>query len=269
MPPMPQWPSAPRAGEPHRVYLGGAAVDLREASDVVTAVRTRLGRTSQGPPLAVASANLDHVHHFGTGGASRDGLDAEGNAPVWLILLDGVPLARRAASLTGTLWPRLAGSDLLPELLAAARAARARVGFLGGFPETHERLAAVLARGYEELRVAGFWAPAREDLSDPKAAAALAGDIRRARVDLLVVSLGKPRQELWIQRHALASGARVLLAFGAASEFLAGSATRAPLWARRSGMEWLYRLVREPRRLWRRYCVQAPAALWRIRTGAR
>src|SRR5688572_18337072 len=126
-----------------QVVLGGAVVHLLDHEDAVTMVRERLGRTTGAgllPPLAVASANIDHIHHFGAGG--RGGLDFSSavTTPNWLVLLDGVPLKRHAARLTGRSWPLLAGSDLLPTMLAAAEAAGATVGFLGGTAESHEVL---------------------------------------------------------------------------------------------------------------------------------
>ncbi len=256
-----------------RIVLGGALVDLLRRDDVVSAVGDRLGAGGAagppGVPLAIGSANLDHVHHFGRRGRSAADIDVAGQTPEWLILLDGAPMVRRAASLTGQSWPLLAGSDLLPVLLDTAQSAGARVGFLGGSAQMHDIVRPVLADRYPDLTVAGFWAPPRADLADGEASARLAGSIRGARVDLLVVGLGKPRQERWIQRHAGASGARVLLAFGAATDFLAGTVTRAPGWVRRAGVEWLYRLALEPRRLARRYCVQGPPALWRLWTDSR
>jgi N-acetylglucosaminyldiphosphoundecaprenol N-acetyl-beta-D-mannosaminyltransferase len=241
-----------------RVTLGGTAVDLCGEEDFLAVLRDHLTGPRPAAPLAVSSANLDHIHHFGTGGRNRALLAAPG--PRWLVLLDGVPLVRRAAALTGRDWPQLAGSDLLPAVLATADDAGARVGFLGGTPAMQQRLAAVLAEAYPSLKVAGMWAPDRAGLMAP----ALADTIRAADADLLVVGLGKPRQEDWISRYAGASGARVLLGFGAAADFLAGEVSRAPRWLRRAGGEWLYRLVREPRRLFRRYCLEGPPAMWRL-----
>jgi exopolysaccharide biosynthesis WecB/TagA/CpsF family protein len=252
------------AGTSNRILLGGAVVDLKSSYEVVTAVREKF-RDSRPRvrPLAIASANLDHVHHFGTGGASRPDLDVTDPALDWLVLLDGVPLVRRAANLTGRSWPQLAGSDLLPALLEAAQATGARTGFLGGTRSMHQRLAGVLAQRYPALSVAGLWAPERGELVGDTGAA-LAVAIRAAGVDLLVVGLGKPRQERWIQRYATVSGARVLLGFGAAADFLAGTAERAPAWVRQAGGEWVYRLAHEPGRLARRYCVHGPPAMWRL-----
>jgi exopolysaccharide biosynthesis WecB/TagA/CpsF family protein len=256
------------SGPPARVVLGGTTVDLWRDDDVFAAIRDRLA-TRQGPPLAISSANLDHIHHFGPRGTSRADLDPTGASPRWAVLLDGAPLVRKAERLTAVTWPRLAGSDLLAPLLADAEALGAPVGFLGGMPAMHERLAAVLATSHPGLKVAGMWAPERAELDDPDGARALARTVRAAGVHLLVVGLGKPRQERWIQRHATESGARVLLAFGASADFLAGMVNRAPEWVQRASVEWLYRLVKEPRRLARRYCLQGPPAMWRLTTDSR
>jgi N-acetylglucosaminyldiphosphoundecaprenol N-acetyl-beta-D-mannosaminyltransferase len=225
-------------------------------------VAERLG-APRGEALVVASANLDHVYRFGRGGLHPD---PAGNASerTWLVTLDGVPLVWAARMLTRTSWPQLAGSDLLEPLLDLAESSGANVAFLGGWPEQHRRLGEVLPRRWPALRLAGFWSPGPQVIGSSREARALAEEIAGANVDLLVVGLGKPRQELWLARYADLSGAKVALAFGAAADFLAGSARRAPAWTRRLGLEWLYRLLREPRRLWRRYLVQGPVALWRV-----
>jgi exopolysaccharide biosynthesis WecB/TagA/CpsF family protein len=256
-------------GSAGRVVLGGALVDLYQRDQLIAALGARLAGPPPARPLAVASANLDHIHHFGATGAHRAVIDPDSADVEWLVLLDGAPLVRQTALLTGADWPLLAGSDLLPGILATAEDAGATVGFLGGLPTTHEILGKILAQRHPGLKVAGMWAPPRAELTDPARAAALAGAIAAVGVDLLVVSLGKPRQEQWIQRYGRESGARVLLAFGASADFLAGTARRAPAWVRRFGIEWLYRLVREPRRLARRYLIQGPPALRLLRTESR
>lgn len=247
-----------------RVVLGGAAVDLMDRETFLATVRAQLNGDRAAKPLAVASANLDHVHHFGAG---RQPLAGEGLE--WLVLLDGVPLVRRAGALTAHRWPLLAGSDMLPDVLAVGDETGATVGFLGGTEQTHRSLRPVLDNRLPGLKVGGWWSPTRHELTDRDSAAALADEIALSGIDLLVVGLGKPRQEQWIERHGVASGARVFLAFGAAADFLAGTATRAPAWVRRSGVEFAYRLAREPRRLGRRYCLQGPVALWHLWTDSR
>lgn len=254
-------------GTAQRVTLCGAAVDLTDLATVVGTITAPRGPAT-GPPLAVVSVNLDHVHHFGTGGRWHGVIEqAEARGDLaWLSLLDGAPLVARAEAVTRRTWPRLAGSDLADPVLDGAAARGLSVGFLGGSAATHERLRAVLAESRPTLRVSGTWAPSRAVVSDPVASRALAEEIRASRTDLLVVGLGKPRQELWVAEHGHLTGAHRLLAFGAVVDFLAGEVSRAPRWMADHGLEWSYRLAREPRRLARRYLVDGPVALARLRS---
>jgi len=210
-------------------------------------------------PLAVCSVNVDHLHHFGRGRRAL-GRDVE-----WLAVADGAPVAGRGAMLAHHPWPRVTGADLLPAVLTSAAENGWRIGFVGGTPAMHARLAPVLAERYPGLDVAGFWAPERAELDDPTASARLEAEIRAAAPTVLVVGLGKPRQEQWIDATGPATGAQVLLPFGAAADFLAGTVSRAPAAWQGVGAEWLYRLLQEPRRLGRRYLVQGPPAALRLR----
>lgn len=259
--PMRAAPPEPFASALHgiRLRLGGAAVDLLRRDQVLAAVEVTL--SSLGPPLFIASANLDHVHHFGRCSGRTSMFGGIPGGGQWLVLLDGMPLVWAARRLTGQHWDQLAGSDLLPEMLTVAATVRARVGFLGGSPAMHQALSRVLGERFPDLRVVGCWTPPRQDIIDFRASRRVAHDIRQARVDLLVVGLGKPHQELWLAEHGNASRARIALAFGAATDFLAGTVHRAPPRWRRTGLEWLYRLLHEPRRLGRRYLLQGPPAL--------
>ncbi|MGW0042440.1 WecB/TagA/CpsF family glycosyltransferase [Rhodococcus sp. NPDC003348] len=225
--------------------------------------------------LAVASANLDHIHHFGTDASwanhppaiSQDGAIAEEQR--WLTLLDGVPLVRKAKTETGRTWPKLSGSDLLEPILARSAADGVRVGFLGGSPTTHRHLLTAMAERFPTLETVGAWAPERSVLTNSAASMRLALEIREARVEILVVSLGKPLQENWISEFGPVTGARALLAFGAAVDFLAGRVRRAPQWVADAGLEWAWRLSREPRRLAHRYLVEAPPSLLRLECRSR
>ncbi|GAB4047206.1 WecB/TagA/CpsF family glycosyltransferase [Catellatospora paridis] len=244
-----------------RVVLGGTTVDLLNTDELMAAV-SRAVAADLPRPLAIASANIDHIHHFS---APRD-LDRSASEVEWLVLLDGVPLVRRASRLSGRAEAKLSGSDILPRVVEFAERVGATVGFLGGMPAMHERLSLALADQHPTLKVVGQWSPSRDIVDDLGASAALADEIRVAGPEILVVGLGKPRQERWIAQHGAATGARVILAFGAAADFLAGTVGRAPEWVAAMGAEWAYRLLREPRRLARRYLVQGPPAWWKLRT---
>ena len=259
-----------------RLILGGSPVDLREFDEAIGFMADR-ARSTQHPPLAVASINLDHIHHFGTGSRWSGTIAAVTPAPPendaghveWLNLIDGAPLASQAERLTGRAWPRLAGSDLIGPLLARAERDGTSIGFLGGAESTHLALGTQLATMYPRLRVAGFWAPERSELSDPLRSRAIAQEIAAAQTEMLIVGLGKPRQELWIAQYGLDTGARVLLAFGAVVDFLAGRVSRAPRWIADHGLEWAWRLALEPRRLATRYLVNGPPAYLAVRRSGR
>ncbi len=245
------------------VSLGGVPVKLMEFN---AAVEHILGRAVEAgaPPLGVCSANLDHIRHFGAGGRWSNTLDQAGTVE-WLTLIDGAPLATEARRLTGRAWPRLAGSDLVGPLLDEAGLRGLSVGFLGGSAEAHNLIRENFAVDRPNLAVAGWWAPARTTLNDDAASRQLALGISEAAPDILVVGLGKPRQELWISEYGHLTGAKVLLAFGAVVDFLAGHVRRAPSWISSNGLEWAWRLAMEPRRLSRRYLVDGPEAYFRLR----
>lgn len=247
------------------VTLGGTRVDVCTRAEVVAGVRSRLTDRA-ARPLFLASANLDHLTHFGLTGTSGTDVDFDDAAVQWLVLLDGVPLVWRTRRMVPGAVEQLAGSDLLPDLLQVAADAGCRVGVLGGTASTHRLLAEAASVRWPHLRLARCWDPTREELADPSRCRDLAHEIEAAEIDLLVVALGKPRQERFLAEHGLASGVRVAVAFGAAIDFLAGTAARAPVAVRRAGLEWLWRLGREPRRLAHRYLVEGPGAvvaLWR------
>jgi exopolysaccharide biosynthesis WecB/TagA/CpsF family protein len=252
-----------------RITLGGVPVDVRGFDEAVDLIASR-PLAQETTPLAVASINLDHIHHFGTG--SKWGTRLSASAPQraahptveWLNLIDGAPIAVRARQIVGEDCPRLAGSDLITPLLDRAQQTGASVGFLGGSLETQALLRNYLRLARPTLRISGFWSPAREELSDPDACGRLSEEISDAKTDILIVGLGKPRQELWIAEYGPATHAQVLLAFGAVVDFLAGRVRRAPRWISEAGLEWAWRLVLEPRRLARRYLVEGPSALVRI-----
>jgi exopolysaccharide biosynthesis WecB/TagA/CpsF family protein len=245
-----------------RISLGGCPVDLVERDDALAEISRRI-TTPDARALGVVSVNLDHIHHFGKGTGGAWKVDAEDEID-WLNLIDGAPLAAKATRMTGREWPRLAGSDLVGSILDLIERQDVSVGFLGGSPETHKLLRTSLAADRPNLRVSGYWAPSREELGDPARSHALALEIAALGTGVLIVCLGKPRQERWIAEYGSSTKVRVLLAFGAVVDFLAGRINRTPQSFADHGLEWAWRLYREPRRLARRYLVQGPPSMLRL-----
>ena len=208
---------------PARMVVSGNLVERYDAAEVLSIIESRLSSASSAG-LAVGSVNLDHLHHFRKSASVPHGrLD-------WLLLADGMPIAWRGRMLTARPWPRITGADLLTAVLAVAAASGQRVGILGGTAETHARLATRLADELPALSISGMWSPSAVEID--AGSPALAAAIRAACTDVLVVCLGKPLQELWIDRHGAATGARIFLPCGGAIDFMAGTTARAPEWMR-------------------------------------
>lgn len=252
-----------------RLIVGRVEVDLVDTESALSLI---MDAVSTSRPLAVASANLDHIYHFSNRSMRLNfdpAAESGGRGLRWLTLLDGMPLVRKANSLTKRQWPKLSGSDLIAPILQRATPIGARVGFLGGMPDTHRQLSKVMAVEYSAVQIAGMWAPTRSELTNHRDSQRIASEIHDADVDILVVALGKPLQENWITQYGRDTGADVLLAFGAVVDFLAGRIRRAPTLAGNLGAEWAWRLLLEPRRLSRRYLIQGPPALVQLEREAR
>lgn len=173
-----------------------------------------------------------------------------------LVTADGQPLVWLSRLLRAPLPERVAGSDLAWPLLKEAASRGASVYFLGGGSGVARIAAKVAAERYPGLRVAGTSAPFIDWRNDAEAAS-VADDIRASGASLLLVGLGCPKQELFLERHLERTGAKLGIGVGATLDFLAGNARRAPGWMQDTGLEWMHRLVQEPGRLAGRYVADA------------
>ncbi|MEX2161079.1 MAG: WecB/TagA/CpsF family glycosyltransferase [Anaerolineales bacterium] len=163
----------------------------------------------------------------------------------------------------GTVWflrllGRRAGRVYGPDLMLAACKHGATMGWrhflLGGAPDVAETLAQRLRTAVPDLVVAGTYSPPFGEMTDIDTAGMLA-QVNAARPDLIWVGLGSPKQERWMAEFRGRLDAPLLVGVGAAFDFLSGAKPQAPSWMQRSGMEWLFRLLSEPRRLWKRYAA--------------
>jgi N-acetylglucosaminyldiphosphoundecaprenol N-acetyl-beta-D-mannosaminyltransferase len=171
---------------------------------------------------------------------------------------DGVPLVWALRALGAAAQTRVYGPDLMELALPHGVQRDWRHYLYGATPETLDRLRAAAERLAPGVRIVGAHAPPFRPLTDAERAAVL-DDIRGSEADILWVGLGMPKQELWADsvRHELPGVA--IMSVGAAFDLLSGTVPQAPDWIQRMGMEWLFRLLQEPRRLWRRYLVSNPA----------
>jgi N-acetylglucosaminyldiphosphoundecaprenol N-acetyl-beta-D-mannosaminyltransferase len=178
-----------------------------------------------------------------------------------MVAPDGQPLSWLGRWLGYSGIGRVCGADLMAAVCARSASKGWRHYFYGGADGVAERLAARLSDRYPGLVVAGFDAPPFRPLTADEKATTVAR-IKAARPDIVWVGLGCPKQELWMREHVTQLDSSILIGVGAAFDFHTGRVRRAPPWMRDNGLEWLHRLLSEPRRLWRRYLLFAPRFVW-------
>lgn len=180
-----------------------------------------------------------------------------------LVLCDGTPLLWASKLLGNPLLERVAGADLVPLLLQVAAEKGYRVFLLGATPDSAARAVENLNKLHPKLVIAGSYSPPFNKLLEMDHEE-IQRRILDAKPDLLFVSLGCPKQEKWIAMHYRSLGVPVSAGVGATIDFLAGMVKRAPTWMQRVGVEWIYRLAQEPRRLFRRYAKDLWVFGWKI-----
>jgi N-acetylglucosaminyldiphosphoundecaprenol N-acetyl-beta-D-mannosaminyltransferase len=250
----------------NRLRIGALEIDPVTRDGALAAIA---GLVAAGRGGLVVTPNVDHVVI-----AERQPEFRDAYAGAALSLADGMPLLWAARLLGQPLPEKVSGSDLVLPLAELAAARRWRVFLLGAGPGVAEEAARRL-RSRFGLDVVGTGSPRiRLDGAPDDTAAALA-QVRAARPDLLLLAFGAPKQAIWAHRHRAALGAAVAVGVGASLDFIAGTARRSPRWMSQAGLEWLFRLASEPRRLWRRYLVDDPRfagivwRTWRARRRAR
>ncbi len=173
-----------------------------------------------------------------------------------LVTPDGMPLVWALRLLGAREARRVYGPDLTPLVLEAAARARLPVGFYGGAPDTLKKLLGVVRQRCPAIRIAYAWSPPFRPLT-PEEDVRVVREINSSGARILFVGLNTPKQDLWMHAHRGHVRA-VMLGVGAAFDFLAGTKPQAPRWIMPLGLEWLFRLATEPRRLWKRYLKHNP-----------
>jgi N-acetylglucosaminyldiphosphoundecaprenol N-acetyl-beta-D-mannosaminyltransferase len=170
---------------------------------------------------------------------------------------DGMPIVWALRLLGARGVTRVYGPDLLLALSAISAARGFSQYYLGGAPGVADALGETLRERYPGLVVAGTYCPPFRALEEAEELAMLDG-INASGAQMVWVGLGSPKQDLWMARYRPQLAAPLLVGVGAAFDFLTGRQRQAPPWMRRAGLEWLFRLGSDPRRLWRRYLISNP-----------
>lgn len=171
-----------------------------------------------------------------------------------MVTADGMPLVwlQRRAGIKEA--ERVYGPDLLMDLCEQGRALGLRHYFCGGLPGVAEKLAANLQQGYPDLQILGVYSPPVEEFQEiinPQ----IIERLNTTNANIIWVGLGSPKQDLWMHLYRPFLHAPLLIGVGAAFDFHSKNKRQAPKWMQRYGLEWLFRLIQEPRRLWQRYSI--------------
>ena len=228
-----------------RVRFGTVLVDAVRFEEALLRIEALVDAQAGG---VVFTPNVDHVVV-----AEREPRLRAAYARCNLSLADGQPLVWTSGLLGLQLPEKVSGSDVLRPVFALAARRKYRVYLLGAAPGVAEESARRLKEEYG-LEVCGFDAPTVRLTPEPDEAAVVAR-VRAAKPDLLLVFLGAPKAEVFLDRIRDELGPVVSVSLGASLDFYVGRVRRAPRWMQRTGLEWLYRLLQEPRRLAKRYLV--------------
>ena len=244
-----------RPGESLLFGIPVARITQSEAVERIVSVAKKRHSTAELPnqgttqPYFVATLNVDFVSN------AVSGWPFGGNDELWgylkradLVTADGMPIVLLSRLLRRRLPERVTGADMVPSICRRFAEEGMSVYVLGGDKEAVEEAFEKL--GCEGLRVAGV-DPAfvKLDQDQPE----IVDRINAAKPDILFVALGNPKQELWMGRNAAKLEVPVMIGIGGTFNFIAGRVKRAPKWMQKSGLEWIYRILQEPGRLWRRY----------------
>jgi len=230
-----------------RVTVLGVQIDALTMADAIAQFETLVARRQSA---LVFSLNVDICMKIHRDPELRKIYD-HGN----LVLVDGTPMTWAARFLGSPLPERVSGSEFLPAFCRVAGVKGYRVFLLGGLPGVAELAKQRLQADNPGLQVVGTYAPPFGFEHDDQENARIVSVIRAASPDVLFVALGTPKENKWLFRFREALQVPVSMAVGSSFDYLAGRLKRAPQWLQRCGLEWTYRLIQEPRRLWRRYLI--------------
>ncbi len=247
--------------------LFGIKIDALRMKEAVGCLRDWINEDSEHSCRYVVTPNVDHAVLLQENAGFRKAYKFAD-----LILADGHPIVWASKLLRQPLPERVPGSELVPKLFdsfndqARNDGRPLRVFLLGAASGVAAIAAANMKATWPNVETVGVYSPPLGFEKDPDESNYILGRIALCCPDVVVIGLGAPKQELWVNEHRDRIRAKVALCVGATIDFLAGEKQRAPVWMQRVGIEWLHRMCSEPKRLVKRYAKDAwifPQLVWR------
>jgi len=243
------------AASPPRVNILGVGVHALNLPSAVAVLQN-----------AIESRTKGYVCVTGVHGVSEAQSDRSFRAILNHALLntpDGMPMVWVGRWVGFREMKRVYGPDLLLEVCNSSQTTGWRHFFYGGGPGTADALAAVLQSKFPQLQIVGTHTPPFRPLT-PSELKEFQARVAATRPDIIWVGLSTPKQELFMASTLSSLDVPVMIGIGAAFDLISGKVRQSPRWIQRSGFEWLYRLIQEPRRLWKRYLKNNPIFVWRL-----
>jgi len=175
------------------------------------------------------------------------------------VLADGIGFKIAGRMLKQEIRQNVNGTDMFPRLLAEMEKKNKSIYLLGGKPGVADDVVAFITKEFPGVKIAGF----HHGYFDEKEEIKIINEIHDSHPDCLLVAFGAPKQDMWIEKNIMNTDAKVAIGVGGLFDFFAGRVPRAPQWLRDIGLEWFFRLVQEPGRMWKRYLVGNALFLWR------
>ena len=241
--------SSARSLHHDRIDILGVAVSAINLDDAVATIERWIGDRSRN---YVCITGVHGVMESRDDPRLRDIHNEAG-----MVTPDGMPLVWLMRLFGKSRTNRVYGPDLMRKMTAVSSLRGYRQFYYGGGEGVADKLKQVLGNAHPRLKVVGTLCPPFRELT-PEEDQAVIDAINAARPDIVWVGLSTPKQEFWMAKQLGRLEAPVIVGVGAAFDFLAGTKRQAPLWMQRNGLEWLFRLCSEPRRLWRRYAYIVP-----------
>jgi N-acetylglucosaminyldiphosphoundecaprenol N-acetyl-beta-D-mannosaminyltransferase len=231
-----------------RVQVGAATVDSVTFAEAIQLIGQHI--RSDAPAAYAVTPNAQHVVMLQSDPRLKAIYDE-----ARFVFADGMSLLVAARLLGHRLPERVTGVDLFQALCLESAKLGFRIFLLGGQPQAAEKAALVLKGRNAGISIAGTYCPPRGFEKDATETRRIVERVRESRSDLLFVGFGVPKQEYWMHDHYRSLNVRLSIGVGGAFDMVAGITPRAPKWLQNIGLEWLFRLSAEPRRLWRRYLI--------------
>lgn len=240
-----------------KINIAGTQIDKYSFDEVVGRIVDQA--FSKDSPEYVVTPNAQHILTL-----QKDTHFREIYGKAFLVVPDGVSLLWAAKFLQTPLEGRVNGTDLFERLCAIAAEKGLKIFLLGGRPGAADKAAEILQARYPDLKIVGTHCPPYGFESNSAELALINAKIQAATPHILFVGLGAPKQENWIYANYQQLNVPISIGIGVSFELVAGMVQRAPVLMQKSGLEWLFRLIVEPKRLWQRYVVGNPLFIWLV-----